>query len=55
MVFDPVEDSVEEVLLSLLDFESAEFSDLVSEVDSLAGVSDEEVPELFPEELPFLP
>lgn len=63
MVLDPVEDSVDEDLLSLLDvdfeelsdFDSEELSDLDSEVASPVVVSDEAVPELFPEELPFLP
>jgi|TARA_B100001750_G_C15463330_1_gene575609 hypothetical protein len=63
VVLDPVEDSVDEDLLSLLDvdfeelsdFDSEELSDLDSEVTSPVVVSDEEVPALFPEELPFLP
>ena len=55
MVLDPVEDSVDEDLLSLLDVESVEFSDFDPEVGSAPDESDEEVPELVPEELPFLP
>ena len=63
MVLDPVEESVDEDLLSLLDvdfeelsdFDSEELYDLDSEVASPVVVSGEAVPELFPEELPFLP
>jgi len=41
--------------LSLLDVEFEELSAFDSELDSLVVVSDEEVPVLAPEELPFLP
>jgi len=55
VVLDPVDGSVDEDLLSLLDVDFEELSDFDSELDSLVVVSDEEVPALLPEELPFFP
>ena len=46
MVLDPVDGSVGEDLLSLLDVELEELSDFDSEFDSLVVVSDDEVPAL---------
>ena len=55
MVLDHVDGSDAADLMTLLDVEFEELSDFDSEFDSLVVVSDEEVPALVPEELPFFP